>query len=231
MKTVNRKKITQPIILCYLVIAYLLLFIYFNIVQSPDEQAWTAAEISLKSKLAPPFYLEVWFLCTLLSTLFLGIIIYQKWVIQQLKARNLFLENSLLPTVEQVTNQSRQSQTVSSSNSHYIAIDQSTADKEWLKKVETNILKNMDDARFNLGFLAAEIGISQRQLGRKVKRIAGMSSSDYLKNIRLSKAQELIQNKTCKSVKEVAKRVGYSDSKYFSVLYKLHFGHSPSECI
>ena len=87
----------------------------------------------------------------------------------------------------------------------------------------------MDDSRFNIGFIAQLLNISQRQLQRKIKQIVGMSSNDYLKGIRLQHARHLLQSNTSYSIKEIAYKVGYADSKYFSTQFKAVFGKSPSK--
>ncbi len=55
-----------------------------------------------------------------------------------------------------------------------------------------------------------------------------MNYQDYLTELRMAKAKELLTEKEC-SLAEVAEQVGYSDLKYFSRLFKKAAGINPSE--
>lgn len=50
----------------------------------------------------------------------------------------------------------------------------------------------------------------------------------YLNNIRIRKAQELLKS-TDLQIQEIADRVGYFDSKYFSRQFKLATGMTPAQ--
>jgi transcriptional regulator GlxA family with amidase domain len=52
--------------------------------------------------------------------------------------------------------------------------------------------------------------------------------ADMIKEIRLKRANQLLQNKAFQ-VSEVAYMVGFNDPYYFSKNYKARFGYSPRE--
>ena len=60
------------------------------------------------------------------------------------------------------------------------------------------------------------------------KKETGQNFLDYLTELRISKAKELLCGETL-SVQDVAETVGYSDLKYFSRLFKKATGVSPSD--
>jgi len=74
---------------------------------------------------------------------------------------------------------------------------------------------------------AAEIArMSPRNLSRRFKLATGQSFNEYLGALRIDAAKELLKNSNL-SVGQVAERVGYGDSAYFSRLFKRLSGVSP----
>ena len=56
----------------------------------------------------------------------------------------------------------------------------------------------------------------------------GVNFSTYMKNYRISKAKELLCGTQLK-LYEIAEKVGYSDPKYFSKVFKETTGQLPAE--
>lgn len=81
---------------------------------------------------------------------------------------------------------------------------------------------------FNVNYLTTLIGISRPQLYRKIISLTGKSPNDFIREIRMRKAIELLKSKT-KNISEVSFEVGYSNPSYFSKIFQKHFGCSPSE--
>ncbi|WP_251037355.1 AraC family transcriptional regulator [Paenibacillus albidus] len=78
-----------------------------------------------------------------------------------------------------------------------------------------------------LELLADMLDCSSRQLLRMFKSKENISPIDYLIRVRMHKAQELLLSADC-TLKEIAERVGYTDSYYFSRLFKKVVGVSPT---
>lgn len=76
--------------------------------------------------------------------------------------------------------------------------------------------------------VSEQLKISESYLTRLFKTETGHTFIEYLTNYRIGKAIELLKDKSIK-VYEVASMVGYSDSRYFSVLFKKYVGLTPSE--
>lgn len=62
----------------------------------------------------------------------------------------------------------------------------------------------------------------------KIKTAVGMTPVDFVRHIRLLRAQKLI-NDTDQSLTQIAYSVGFSDPKYFSKVFKREMGVTPSE--
>ena len=75
--------------------------------------------------------------------------------------------------------------------------------------------------------IAREIHITEKYMYRLFIEKLGISAQQYVVNIRMKKAMELLSS-TDLSIKEVAASVGYSSTPSFSKTFSLHFGTPPS---
>jgi signal transduction histidine kinase/ligand-binding sensor domain-containing protein/DNA-binding response OmpR family regulator len=101
-------------------------------------------------------------------------------------------------------------------------------DLVWLKHTTEVILQNMDQVEFSLEKLSSILAISPSLLFRKFKSITGESPQQFIHQIRLRRAVELLQLRE-HNLNEIAYMIGYSDPQYFSTAFKKHFGKSPRE--
>jgi len=97
----------------------------------------------------------------------------------------------------------------------------------FIRKVEKEVLANLDDDTFSVNELAQVLFLSRSQVHRKIKALTGMSTSIYIRRIRLLKAKELIRS-TDLSISEVVYAVGFKSPAYFSQVFKESFGENPS---
>ncbi len=75
---------------------------------------------------------------------------------------------------------------------------------------------------------AKEIGINSSYLSALFKKEQGITFTDYLTEVRISKAKEMLEEGRM-TVSEVGWAVGYKDQKYFSKLFLKVVGIKPSE--
>ncbi len=104
-----------------------------------------------------------------------------------------------------------------------------TADHQLLKHAEQIILDNIHNLSFKVPDLAKEIGYSQRQLTRIIKKLTGLSPVNFILEIRLQKAYQLFQNRQFSTVSEVRYEVGMESAAYFTTKFKERFGKNPKE--
>ena len=76
--------------------------------------------------------------------------------------------------------------------------------------------------------IAQAMGVGEKTLRNRVKLITGVTLKEYLRNFRLEKARQLIQE-GYSTLGEIASATGHSSLSYFSKRYKLYFGESPSQ--
>lgn len=73
--------------------------------------------------------------------------------------------------------------------------------------------------------------ISKSFLHKKLQSLVGQSAVKMIRSYRLSKAKEIIENKTGSSqlnISEVAYEVGFNDPKYFSRCFMKQYGKKPN---
>jgi len=84
------------------------------------------------------------------------------------------------------------------------------------------------DTDIALGDVASELEVSESTLGKRFKRVTGCSFVEYATMVRIKKALEFLADPACR-VNEVAYKVGISDTRYFSSLFKRYTGFTPSQ--
>ena len=88
---------------------------------------------------------------------------------------------------------------------------------------------NMDyNKDISLKTLSFKFDISTAYLGQLIKKESGIMFTDYLNNIRITEAKELMIKTSLKS-NEIAIRVGYTNSNYFYRVFKKYTGEYPSD--
>lgn len=80
-------------------------------------------------------------------------------------------------------------------------------------------------ARYNVAALAECCRVSPRQLERFFQNSFGKAPHQWLHDVRMKRAVELLKDNT--PVKEVAFLLRYADSTHFIHDFKKHFGASP----
>lgn len=85
----------------------------------------------------------------------------------------------------------------------------------------------MDDD-LSLSSVARTVGLSPTYLSALFKREMRLNFSDYLTNVRIEKAKELLCC-TSKMIYEVAFEAGFRDYRYFSQIFKKHTGLTPRQ--
>jgi len=74
--------------------------------------------------------------------------------------------------------------------------------------------------------LAQKSGLSYSVFRHRFKSITGLAPNQYLIQVRLNKARELLKNST-RSIQKISDQLGFSSVYYFSRLFKKKLGESP----
>ncbi|MEH7276151.1 response regulator transcription factor [Neobacillus vireti] len=83
-------------------------------------------------------------------------------------------------------------------------------------------------SEISLTTLSTLFHINSAHLSETFKHHVGQNFSDYLVTLRMDKAKQLLKDKQLKII-DVSNLVGFSNSGYFSTVFKKHFGQTPVE--
>ena len=103
-----------------------------------------------------------------------------------------------------------------------------SADEKLLARIIKCINDNLSNPDLTTDDIAREVGLSRVHLFRKLKELTNQSATIYVRNIRLTKASELLRQKKM-TISDVAYAVGFRTPKNFSSAFKELFGMTPSE--
>lgn len=101
---------------------------------------------------------------------------------------------------------------------------------EYFQKFKDFIWIHMSEP-LTLQRICKEFGVSQPYVSRFFRKYEGTSFSNYLTEIRIKKAKELLNQNKDMLIKDVASMVGYNDQFYFSRIFRSVVGASPTEYI
>ena len=96
-----------------------------------------------------------------------------------------------------------------------------------IEHVKQYLSKNFSQT-LSLETISKEFYISKYELCRKFKMIEGMNVWEYIKHVRMENAKLMLLNTDFK-IYEIAEKVGYNDSTYFSSIFKKYFNESPKK--
>lgn len=105
-----------------------------------------------------------------------------------------------------------------------------SSDELLMERIVNIVNKYLENPSLNVQLLADEVGLSRVQLHRKVKALTGISTSEFIRNIRLKQAEKLLLDKQM-NISQVAYALGFTNQTHFSTLFKKMYGLSPSEYI
>ena len=103
-------------------------------------------------------------------------------------------------------------------------------DNKIIKKVIDYITENIADNNLNTETVVDNIGISRAQMWRLFKKTTGKSLGDYIREMRMQKAAEMLKTGKYR-VSDVAAEVGFFDAKTFAKNFAKEFGMTPSQYI
>jgi len=108
--------------------------------------------------------------------------------------------------------------------------DSTAADpeNEFLQKLRAIVEENLSDANLDVEALCRKIGMSRTNLHNKLTALTGLSTTLYVRKLRLRRAKELLAASDA-TVAEIAYEVGFNDPKFFSRVYAEEYGVPPSE--
>jgi PAS domain S-box-containing protein len=107
----------------------------------------------------------------------------------------------------------------------------SIADQLWLYELETLVRKYIGKVDLSIVLLSNEMGLSERQLHRRIKNTTGVTPNNYIRRIRLQMSMEAINSGKYRTVAEISYVAGFETPAYFRKLFKEFYGRDLAELL
>ena len=120
------------------------------------------------------------------------------------------------------------------SNSSLSALDRfrgkevSKEDGQFLERLTALIDKYMDSDKLCMDFLADEMAVSKMQMYRKVKQYLEITPVEYIKLLRLEKAEKLLVGSN-RTVQQIMFDCGFNSKTYFYREFSKKYGTTPKQ--
>jgi TolB-like protein/AraC-like DNA-binding protein len=101
-------------------------------------------------------------------------------------------------------------------------------DQMFLRKLTDIVLANLHNENFGVETLAREAGFSRSTIHRKVRSIKNQDVSQFIREIRLRRAMELLRQ-NAGTAAEISFMVGFGSPTYFNKCFHDFFGYSPGK--
>ena len=101
-------------------------------------------------------------------------------------------------------------------------------DEEMMSQLMAYIEQRIGDEQLRVEDMADAVGMGRTVFFGKLKEIVGLSPSDFLKQVRMQRAEQLVRRSRL-TFSEIAYSVGFTDPKYFTKCFKKQTGMTPSE--
>ncbi|MFB9109936.1 hybrid sensor histidine kinase/response regulator transcription factor [Flavobacterium gyeonganense] len=103
-------------------------------------------------------------------------------------------------------------------------------DNDFIQKILHFINENISESELSVELLSSKVFLSRSQLYRKIKTLTGVSVNEFIRNVRLEKAKQLLEqgNKEV-NINEISYKVGFPSPSYFAKCYKIKYGYLPTQ--
>jgi DNA-binding response OmpR family regulator len=130
-----------------------------------------------------------------------------------LKVQNLlnFIERQKLHTLSKPTNENFDSN-----------------DEAFLKNLTVIINLHLGSRKLDIHLIAIELHYSVSAVHKKIKKITNKSTNQFIREYRLEKAKQMLQDRHA-TVSEIAFKVGFASTSYFSKSFKHYFNINPTQ--
>jgi AraC-like DNA-binding protein/TolB-like protein len=102
------------------------------------------------------------------------------------------------------------------------------SDKEFVEKLTRIILDYLDDEKFGVEELITHSGLGRNVLRHRLKMLTKKTMSQFISEVRLNKARELLQQGSL-TVSEVSWKTGFGSPEYFIRCFHDFYGYPPGE--
>lgn len=130
--------------------------------------------------------------------------------------------HNILVTVGSYARRLRDKATVSFDDGHLCS-----RDRQLLESIRNYILEHLSDERLSILDIIRNTGISRTLLHLKLRKLVGLSTTEFINKIRLEEAAKMLCGDL--NISEIAYATGFSSPNYFARCFRRFYGKSPSE--
>ena len=190
----------------------------FELKAANSEGLWGDKVISLKFKIEPAPFLSAWAFVLYLVILAASCILIWMYVSHKRKFKE---------ELDQ-----KQAELTELYNKKYVAgpseIVVTSMEDELLRKALSLVEKNIDNSEYSVEDFVSDMAMGRTALYQRIQSITGQSIKEFILDIRLKRAAKLL-SESDKTISEVSYMTGFVNPKYFSTIFRKHFGKTPSE--
>lgn len=128
----------------------------------------------------------------------------------------------------QANRRTKQAEFKSNVNINISTFDYQSQDEQFLNNTIRVIEDHLGDTSFDIDVFAKQMNMSKSSLYRKIKTMTGLPPNEYIRNIRLKHACQMLKDKS-RNISDVAYSVGFTDPRYFATCFKTVFNTTPTE--
>lgn len=99
---------------------------------------------------------------------------------------------------------------------------------EFLRKAHQIVENHIAEPGFNVESLCNHLKMSRVTLHRRLRLLAHMSASEFIRSVRLKYSAGLLAEDGS-NVRQSARKAGFNNLSYFSKCFREYYGVSPSE--
>jgi signal transduction histidine kinase/DNA-binding response OmpR family regulator len=101
-------------------------------------------------------------------------------------------------------------------------------DERFVLRLRSIIEENLSNPIFSVEVLAEKMNLSRAHLFRKVKALINASPSEFINDLRLQRAAQMIRSRA-DNMSQIGYAVGFNEQSYFSKRFRKKFGVSPTD--
>lgn len=101
-------------------------------------------------------------------------------------------------------------------------------ENEFMERFIDIINAHIEDEKIDMPTVAGQMSLSYSSLYRKVKNITNLSPVEFIRKLRLHKAEQMLLSGKY-SISQICTMVGFSSQSYFRECFKAEFGMSPTD--
>lgn len=107
-------------------------------------------------------------------------------------------------------------------------IEEATPEQKFINRLTDIVLSNLENEDFGVNDLAKASGLTLYSLSLRIHSVCGKTVNHFIRQVRLQKAMEMLQNKEF-TASEVAYKTGFGSPAYFNKCFREYYGYSPGK--